>query len=258
MNLSNKKRVLTPYEKNQLLKYKIEFEKLISTDAPVEYLTKYVDFCGSIFYVDKNVLIPRIETEELVEMAVKRAKRIYDQNKNNTIQIVDTGTGSGAIAISVIKKLKTLKIPHKMIGLDISNKALNVAKKNLKQINMDSNQKLTIEFVKSDLLEDLKFSKIDLIIANLPYIPSSRIRKLNNSVKNFEPHLALDGGKDGLDLVRKLLEQASLILSKNGVILLELDITHTPEKMEEFENIWNIKIIESELGGVNFGVLSPN
>lgn len=261
MNKNNKKRLLTPYEKNQLLKYKIGCEELICTDAPVEYLTKHVDFCGSIFYVDENVLIPRVETEELVEMAVKKVKEIWElnlsepgPNKNKTVQIVDVGTGSGAIAISVGKKLKNLGISYKIVGVDISESALAVAKKNL--VKIDSS--LPVKFVKSDLLLELNSesdNKIDLIIANLPYIPSSRIEILDNSVKDFEPHLALDGGKDGLDLVRKLLEQAKLMLSKNGAVLLELDITHTKEKMKEFKDNWKVKIIESEFGGVMFGVL---
>jgi release factor glutamine methyltransferase len=267
----NKKRILTPYEKNQLLKYGIEPKKLIYTDAPVEYITNHVDFYDSVFLVDENVLIPRIETEELVERVIQEAKLLWElnlggskSNKNKAIQIVDVGTGSGAIAISVAKKLKTLEITHQVVGLDISEDALHLARTNLERIEKSFGQKLAVKFAQSDLLKNLKpreqtegyqKNKVDLIIANLPYIPSSRIKNLDPSVKDFEPHLALDGGPDGLNLVRKLLKQAESELSDDGMILLELDITHTLETMREFEDGWKVEIVESEFGGVNFGVL---
>lgn len=115
---------------------------------------------------------------------------------------------------------------------------------------------LNIKFKKSNLLSSINCDKkIDIIVANLPYIPSSRILKLDKSVKNFEPHLALDGGSDGLNLVRKLLFQAKPLISKNGLVLLELDITHTKEKNKEFENNWIVETTESKYGGVNFCIL---
>ena len=260
------KRILTPYEKNQLLKYGIDIKKLLNTDAPVEYVTGHVDFLGLNLLVSPDVLIPRVETEELVKMAVEQVENTQILNK--TFQIVDVGTGSGAIVISITKKLSqnfAKKSRFEVTGLDISKDALMIAEKNLSKINREIkidgeksvNIRLPIKFAQSDLLSQWDSTKkIDLIVANLPYIPSDRIEKLDNSVKDFEPHLALDGGPDGLNLVRKLLKQAENMISKNGVILLELDITHTQEKMKEFEDEWKIEIVESKLGGVNFGVLS--
>ena len=247
-----------------MLKYGINLEELLNTDAPVEYITGHVEFLGLDLLVSPSVLIPRIETEELVELAVNKSEILGKKNNHNQIlQIVDVGTGSGAIAISVAKKFSKLGIAFQITGLDISLDALEIARINLQNIN----PKLPISFIKSDLLAELNDrvnldklgnpdNSIDLIIANLPYIPSARIKILDNSVKDFEPHLALDGGPDGLDLVRKLLKQAEEQLSKNGEILLELDITHTQKKMKEFENKWKVKIIESSASGVNFGILS--
>ncbi len=294
-------RKLTPYEKNQLLKYKIDFEELEKTEMPVEYLTGKVEFLNSIFEVNQDVLIPRIETEELVELAIKTviknsqiAHRSEDEmnsegtevspgHKNKILQIVDIGTGSGAIAISLAKALKKMGILFQITGVDISQKALNTAKINLENID----PQLPVNFIESDLLssvnnqtsnnssisgdsansvsrtnsisnsnqiDDSKI-KFDLIIANLPYIPTERINKLDSSVKDFEPHLALDGGIDGLYIVRKLLDQSKNLLSEIGIILLELDVTHTQEKMKEFSNDWDVEIVESRFGGVNFGIL---
>ncbi len=258
----NNKRILTPYEKNQLMKHGVDFDKLLSSDSPVEYVTGYVEFMGSDFFVSPDVLIPRVETEELVQMAIKKSvklakntiREVTSKNSNQckTLQIIDVGTGSGAIAISIAKKIKeeNLVASFEVTASDISEAALSIAKKNFENIDCE----LPIKFIKSNLLSDL--DSVDLIIANLPYIPSERIKSLDNSVKNFEPHLALDGGPDGLSLVRKLLKKARPILSKNGLILLELDITHTKEKMKEFENDWKVEIIQSENGGVYFAILS--
>ncbi|MCB9813083.1 MAG: peptide chain release factor N(5)-glutamine methyltransferase [Pseudomonadales bacterium] len=275
-------RVLSPYEKNQLLFHGIDQEVLLNTAAPVEYVTGHVNFCNSDFLVNKKVLIPRIETEELVSLAVDEAEKIFKANGNKKIKIVDVGSGSGAIAISVAKYLINRNISFELTGLEISREAISLAKKNLSIIN----PKLPVSFVKSNLLEAINVkvksnrqgeigrkatinqqdiinrqsatnsqSKIDLIIANLPYIPSDRIQKLDASVKNFEPLLALDGGKDGLELIRKLLSQAKPLLKMKGVMLLELDITHDFNTMQQFSNDWKIKINESLFSGVNFGII---
>lgn len=258
------KRILTPYEKNQLRKHKVREEKLIATESPVEYVTGIAEFCGSEFFVTPDVLIPRIETEELVDLVVKFASKLWKKTEainktakhtsKKTFQIVDVGTGSGAIAISVAQKLQALGVMFQITAIDISKNALEIANKNLLK---NQTKILPIKFIQSDLLSHLNHNnKIDLIIANLPYIPSEIIENLDNSVKDFEPHLALDGGSDGLDLVRKLLKQALTIISDNGRILLELDITHTKDKMNEFSNDWQIEIFKSEFDGVNFASLT--
>ncbi len=245
------KRTLTPYEKNQLLKYDIQFNKLVDSEIPVEYLTNHVDFYNLNFFVNQNTLIPRIETEELVDLALKTTKKIYQQTKKQ-VKIVDVGTGSGAIIISLTNQLKKLKIPYLATALDISTHALKIAELNQAKIN----SQLRINFIKSNLLSNISRPQ-HLIIANLPYIPSQRIKLLDNSVKDFEPHLALDGGKDGLKLISTLIKQATNLTTVNNYLLLEVDSSHDQRVLESNIDLsnWKIKIIKSKYSNTKFVIL---
>ena len=186
------------------------FNNLINRRAlgkePVAYLLNKKEFWSIKLNVDKDVLIPRPETEILVERLVK-----YYKNKQP--YILDIGTGSGCIIISLLQELKK----SKGIAIDISNKALNIAKKNSKNNNTFNR----IKFVNSSICQFNNF-KFDLIVSNPPYIARHQLKNLSEDIKNFEPKIALDGGNDGLDVIRKVIYKSRKILKINGMLALEI------------------------------------
>ena len=181
-------------------------DKLINGE-PVQYIIGNVDFYGNIIYVNKDVLIPRFETELLVEKTIRYIKSTF----NEQVSVLDIGTGSGAIAITINKETGAF-----VTAVDISRRALKIAQKNAK------NNHANIEFIKSNLFSALKNRKFDLIISNPPYISKLEYKNLDKSVKNFEPKLALYGGKDGLSFYREIAKLAPKYLNENGYLLLEI------------------------------------
>ena len=181
---------------------------------PLPYIIGHWEFFGLDFNVTKDVLIPRPETELLVEKAIS-----WLTSRPEARSVADIGTGSGAIAISIAAHIPDVKI----LATDISPAALQVAKSNAKKINV-GNQ---IKFMECDLLPNSAFSlqpsAFDLICANLPYIPTETLHSL--PIYGNEPTLALDGGADGLDLYRRLLKLTTDWLAPNGKILLEIEST---------------------------------
>lgn len=226
----------TPYEKTQLARAGLSH--LITTvldEAPVEYLTGQADFCGWQVAVSPAVLIPRVETEDLVKYCFTEAQKLIEQQKH--ITIAEVGTGSGAIGLSLWRNLaqKQLLNNCEVTLSDVSVPALSVAQKNLSQVEAAFGSAFLPKLQQMDLLSDWPSTKrIDLLIANLPYIPSERIATLDASVVQHEPRLALDGGVDGLVLIKKLLQQAESLLSPNGVIWLEVDSSHALEQFVAF------------------------
>ncbi len=221
-------RQLSPYEKTHLKRFgqttaqkELKVEKL--GQMPVEYLTERVEFMGRVFHLNQEVLIPRIESEELVELAVKEIKKQASQ----FLVLADVGCGCGALGLSLYLELKKRGYQPELYLSDISTQALEVTKLNARRLVGKTN---SIHLLQSDLLTDypprLEF---DLILANLPYIPSDRIEILEESVKHFEPHLALDGGSQGLQYIGSFLEQAPRYLNDKGTVLLELDHTHSKQ-----------------------------
>ncbi len=189
------------------------FNKLVARrkqSEPIAYLINNKEFFGLDFYVDKRVLIPRPETEILVEEALKIARK----NKKDKPSIVDVGTGSGCIAVSLAKNLSNGKI----FAIDKSLSALKVAKKNIDKHKLNSKIKL----VRGNLLAPLK-NRVDIIIANLPYLTLAKINATEESVRKYEPRMALLAGKKETTLYEKLLEQTPQYINKNGFILLEID-----------------------------------
>ncbi len=237
-------RQFSTYEYNQLLKYNLDPHNYLDTNAPIEYITGFAEFKGKSFAVNKHTLIPRVETEELVNIAVK-------STSSNDISFVDIGTGSGAIGISFALELKNLNKRFSGVLSDISAYALKVAKTNLNNLLFESN----IQLVKSDLFVNIPKQKFDVIFANLPYIPSARIASLEDSVKNFEPITALDGGSDGLEIIRKFLSQAIDYVKLDGKIFMEVDDTHTAAT--EFENSWAIEILNDSNKKNRFWICRP-
>lgn len=177
---------------------------------PVAQLLGIKEFFGLLLYVNKNVLVPRPETELLVEETLKLIKEKY----NKTATVADIGTGSGAIAVALAKNLPQATI----LATEKSIKALTVAKKNAQQ------QKTKIFFYKGDLLEPIKNKKIDIITTNLPYLETAlknKLTKIENKGLKFEPAIALYSGKDGLDAYKKLFRQISKLTYTPKYILLE-------------------------------------
>ena len=196
--INNKKQILKEEENN----YKKYLQQLVD-GKPIQYITNMQEFFKLNFFVNENVLIPRQDTENLVEEVLKISK-----GKDN---ILDLCTGSGAIAISLFKNIANAKI----IATDISKKAIEIAK-----INAENNN-ANIQFIISDLFEKVKDNKFDIIVSNPPYIKSSEIEKLDNEVRN-EPKLALDGGADGLEFYKKIINASHKYLKKDGYLCLEI------------------------------------
>ena len=179
--------------------------KLLEKGIPVQYIVGNVDFYGNIFKVNKNVLIPRFETEELVEKTINYVNEYF----NKKIDIVDIGTGSGCIAITLKKNLDC-----NVDAVDISAKALEVAKENAKSLNVD------INFIEGDLLNPLN-KKYDVIISNPPYIKEDD-EEVMDIVKNNEPHIALYAPNEGLYCYEEILKNAKDYLNEKSIIAFEI------------------------------------
>ena len=187
----------------------LDFKKLINRRAsrePMAYILEKKGFWKNNFIVDRNTLIPRPETELLIELVSKKFK-------NKDIFILDVGTGSGCIILSLLEELKSIR----GVGIDISKKAIEIAKKNAK---MYKNFK-RIKFLNRDI-NQIYNKKFDLIISNPPYISTHQIKNLSEDIKRYEPRIALNGGNDGLDVVRKVIYKSKSILRKNGFLALEI------------------------------------
>ncbi len=195
------------------------------TGRPLWYCVGDTEFFGYTIKVDERVLIPRPETELLVENALK----YIDKDK----KVLDLCTGSGAIAITVKKKTDA-----SVTASDVSDKALQLAKENA------INNKTEIEFVESDLFSALKGRKFDVIISNPPYIKSEDINNLQREIKDYEPIIALDGGKDGLDFYRAISKNIKDYLNSDGVVLLECGIGQAEKVKNMFSGFSNVEIIK--------------
>ena len=195
--------------------------KKIINGVPLQHITHMQEFMKMNFYVDENVLIPRQDTEVLVEQVIDIAKKI------NAKKILDLCTGSGAIAVSLAKYIENSKIT----AIDISKKALGIAKQNAKN-NEVENQ---ITFIESDLFKNVPKEKYDIIVSNPPYIKKEVIKKLNKEVQK-EPKIALDGGYDGLDFYRKIINQSYEYLKFKGYLCLEIGYDQKIDVIELIEN----------------------
>lgn len=186
----------------------------MTSSKPYQYTKGWVEFYKLRFKVTPDVLIPRPETELLVDEVLK-----FHSLYPTPCTLIDLGTGSGNIAISVAKNVPNTKI----IATDTSSKALKIAHQNARFHQVENK----ITFIKSDLITNVPRSEdICVIVTNLPYIPSARIPYLDSSVKDFEPLVALDGGKDGFELYRKLFTQIIDKKLKPKFIIGEIDYTH--------------------------------
>lgn len=219
--------------KKEQWEYFVNIDKL-TKGVPLQHITHHQEFMKMDFYVDENVLIPRPDTEILVEETIKIAKKM-DKPK-----ILDLCTGSGAIAVSIAKNVPNAQV----YAIDISSKAINVAKKNAKELNAN------VKFIKSNLFDKLEKMKFDIIVSNPPYIKKKEINNLSLEVKK-EPELALDGGIDGLDFYRKITKQAIDYLKLGSYLCFEIgydqkdDVINIINKQEQYSKANCIK----DLGG---------
>lgn len=199
---------------------------------PLEHITHQKEFMKLNFFVDENVLIPRQDTEILVEEVIKIAKKI------NAKKILDLCTGSGAIAVSLAKYLPKCNIT----AIDISDSALKIAKKNA--INNQVQNQMT--FISSDMFTNLNNEKFDIIVSNPPYVKRNVIKNLDAEVQS-EPYIALDGGEDGLYFYKKILKESYQYLKYGAYLCLEIgfdqkiDVIELIENEEKFENTYSKK-----------------
>ena len=209
--LGKTRQYITVYDEEILTKqYEEKYFKNIEKLAkgiPLQHITHQQEFMKMNFYVNRHVLIPRPDTETLVEEVIQIAKRIKAK------KILDLCTGSGAIAISLAKYIKTSQIT----ATDISQEALEVAQKNAKNNQVEQQ----IAFLQSNLWEQIPKEKYDMIVSNPPYIKREIIRTLDEEVQK-EPQIALDGGWDGLDFYRSIIGQADEFLKYGGYVCLEI------------------------------------
>ena len=188
----------------------INFQKLINKRSfrePIAYLTNKKHFWNYKFFVTKDTLIPRPDTELIVEQILKLTK------SKTKMKILDIGVGSGCILLTILKERKNFY----GVGVDISKKCLNISKINAKNLEVSSR----VKFFKSDV-DKFDLGKYDLIVSNPPYIKKINLKYLEKDVVNFEPKLALDGGLDGLSEIRKVITKSSELIKKNGKFILEI------------------------------------
>lgn len=213
---------------DQVNKFNEAISKLIR-GCPLQYITNCQEFMKLDFYVDENVLIPRDDTEILVEEVISSCDNEKDY------KILDLCTGSGAIGISLARYIQNSHVTC----TDISTKAIEIAKKNAKANNIEN-----IEFIESDMFENIKES-FDVIVSNPPYIVKDVISSLDKEVQS-EPHIALDGGIDGLDFYRIIVNNANAHLQRDGMLFLEIGYDQKEEVMKLLEASKKYKNIYSK------------
>jgi release factor glutamine methyltransferase len=201
--------ILNPKEilnSEQLVKFKSLIERR-KKGEPIAYLINKKEFWKDEFFVNKDVLIPRPDSELIIEQVLK----IY--LKDVQLQVLDIGTGSGCILLSILKERSNFY----GTGIDISKKSINISKFNAKQLNLTNR----VKFFHSSV-DNFNNGKYDIIVSNPPYIEQLSLKYLEKDVVNFEPKLALSGGFDGFSKIRKVINKASILIKKNGKFILEI------------------------------------
>jgi release factor glutamine methyltransferase len=200
---------------------------------PTQYITHRQEFFARDFFVNENVLIPRPETEHLVEAALAHL------SNRPAVRVLDVGTGSGAIAISLALEAKQL-----VLASDISLPALAVAERNRKTYNAP------VQFLAADLLSSVAASSIDLLISNPPYVPGGDAANMQSEVRDWEPHIALFAGHSGLEIYRRLIEGAETVVKPGGRLLMELGFRSLESVREMLVVRWTEITVSSDLAGL--------
>lgn len=221
--------------------------KTIEPFTPIQYIIGHAEFRGLDIAVNENVLIPRPETELLVGKAIEVARV-----KGQRVRILDLCTGSGCIAVSLAHSLTKSAIACRIVVSDISEGALSIARSNASRHGVSDK----IEFIKSDLFNQIT-GKFDIIVSNPPYIARFEFETLQKEVLR-EPRIALDGGEDGLDFYRKIIEEAPSYLRPGGHILFEIGFGQVSEIKEIIDSVGNLKIIEvaKDFNGIDRVIIS--
>ena len=231
------------YQINQLLIKKFyNFINRRKIGEPISYIVKSKYFWNNCFYVNKDVLIPRPDTEHIVEEVLKLVR--VDSRKS----VLDIGTGSGCILLSILKERKLLT----GYGIDISKKSINVCKINAKRLEIKNRAK----FYVSDI-DKFFLGKYDIVVSNPPYIDTSKIKYLEKDVSKFEPRLALDGGVDGFSEITKVVGKTKDLIKKNGLFILEIGFKQK-EKVIKILNKkgFYIKKIIKDYAGIDRCIIS--
>jgi release factor glutamine methyltransferase len=214
------------------------FREMVARRAkhePLQYILGNQEFMGLEFEVSPSVLVPRHDTETLVEEAVKRS--------HDAKRVLDVGVGSGCIAVSLAKALPGAEL----FGVDISSEALEIAGKNARHNGVN------VTLLRGSMFEAVDGPAFDLIVSNPPYIPSSDIAGLQPEVRDFEPREALDGGADGLDFYRNMIPEAVRYLNCGGWLLFEVGINQAPQVMQLFgkEGCYENLFTARDAGGID-------
>lgn len=230
--------------KTQILQFEKALQKL-SAGLPFQQILGKAEFYGEIFLVNEHVLIPRPETEELVEIAIKkiRDRRIKNQDLKPNFKIIDIGTGSGIIPIILKKNFPEAEI----FGMDISEEAIEVAKSNAE------NLKVEVEFLQQDYLNENLADNFDVIISNPPYIGKNEISEIESSVKNFEPNIALfSPTEDALEFYIKIAKDCEKHLKKGGLLFLEINQKLGEETLALFKDFFHSELLKDLSGNDRF------
>ncbi|MBD1156635.1 peptide chain release factor N(5)-glutamine methyltransferase [Pelagibacterales bacterium SAG-MED20] len=206
----DKTHIILNYEELLTLKQLNKFKSLIERrkkGEPIAYLLKKKDFWNNEFYINKDVLIPRPDTELIIEQVLKIS------SKESQLQVLDIGTGSGCILLSILKERPNFY----GTGIDISKKCINVSKFNANKLHLTNRTR----FIYSSV-DNFKIGKYDIIVSNPPYIELLNLKYLERDVVNFEPKLALSGGLDGFSKIRIVINKASNLIKKKGKFILEI------------------------------------
>ena len=190
---------------NTIKKFNYAIQRRINRE-PVAYIIGKKEFWSQDFAVNQATLVPRPETELLIY-------KVVDFFKNKRINVLDIGTGSGCILLSILKELDL----SRGVGIDISTKAIKTAQINSKNLNLFHQSKFKVFDISK-----FNVGKYDLIVSNPPYIPSKDIKNLSKDIINYEPLVALNGGLDGLDLIRKVIYKSNSLLKRNGLLAIEI------------------------------------
>jgi len=224
-----------PLKDEEIDKYRKRIIRRIKGE-PVAYITGKKEFMSLDIFVNEKVLIPRPETELLVE----KVKTYYEKRNLKNALVVDLGTGSAAIIISLAYYLKSIKA----IAVDNSELALKIARKNIKHHNLDNRITLKKGDFLKPILEMKSKEKVDIIVSNPPYIESNDMNKLADEVKK-EPSLALDGGEDGLDSYREIIPDAAKLLKQGGLLALEIGCNQADMVTSFFNDEWeNVRVMQ--------------